>query len=62
LNKIRRIVNKSSKPEEIFKSIGQNVQISDMESLHNKENIVIGNNVYIGGGCLYLGNWRIRNR
>lgn len=37
--------------EDKFKKIGQNVQIVDMNSLHNKENIIIGNNVYIGPGA-----------
>lgn len=34
-----------------FKKIGSNVQIVDMSSLHYKENIIIGNNVYIGPGA-----------
>lgn len=46
--------------DEKFKELGQNVQIMTENSLHHKDNISIGNNVYIGGDAYIWGIGGIR--
>lgn len=54
---LSRIISKIKRKnvDENFKSLGKNVQIADLNTLHDKNNIQIGSNVYIGGDAYIWG-------